>query len=265
MNESLSLFFCAESAYTRLLRTIVEINCMNYSYLGRMWKLIIAVLLCMVWGDISAQSFQLFDASSTLSAGDTIAVDISIEDFDISVPIGITNSSGNAHAVNVTRYEVDVLPNTSSYFCWGSCTGVTPAGTAPVVTPSGSVNIGAGATIPANVNGFVLHYDPNFQAGTSLFRIKFFDVNNPSDSASMFISIRSMDYTGLESAESMSPFHPNPVGQTLILETGSAELYDLSGKKVAVLFKGSNDLSKITPGRYVLRTDIGACQLHRID
>lgn len=213
----------------------------------------------------AAQSFQLFDATGTIAAGDTIAVQISYEDYDISVPIGITNTSGSAHAVNVTRYEVDVLANTSSYFCWGSCTGVTPAGTAPIVTPSGSVNMGAGASIPANGNGFLLHYDPNFQLGTSLFRIKFFDVNNPSDSASMYISIQSMDYAGLEDLQAEMIFYPNPVGETLILKTDRAELCDLSGKTVLQLAQGNNDLSKIPAGHYLLRTANRVFPLHRID
>jgi hypothetical protein len=199
-----------------------------------------------------AQSFQLFDASGTLNAGDTIQLDISYEDYDISVPIGITNTASTNKAVNVTRYEVDVLPNTSSYFCWGSCTGVTPAGSAPVVTPSGSVNMGVGSTLSANDNGFVFHYDPNFQIGTSLFRIRFFDVANPSDSADMYISIRSMQLNALTANYLETVAYPNPVSETLFLEKEGL-LFNNLGQCVQQLTIGSNDLSSLPEGCYFLK------------
>lgn len=213
----------------------------------------------------TAQSLQLFDASGTLSTGDTISLDISVEDFDITVPIGITNVSGSAHAVNVTRYEVDVLPNTSSYFCWGSCTGVTPSGTAPVVTPAGSVNMAAGATMSANGNGFLFHYDPNFQVGTSLFRIKFFDVNNPADSADMYISIRSMDYTGIPTADLANLAYPNPVQGALYVPNEGAVLCDLKGERLRELHQGLNDLSDLPAGSYLLVSQGRSSRLIKVD
>lgn len=214
------------------------------------------IIVCLfLMHSLQAQSIELFDNTNQLSAGDTIRLDVSIEEYDITVPIGITNVSGSSHPINVTRYEVDVLPNTSSFFCWGSCTGVNMSGFVPIFTPSGSVNVGAGVTIPADESGFLFHYDPNFQAGTSLFRFKFFDVNNPSDSAEMYISIRSMDFTELNDESLESTFYPNPVNDVLTLTVDSAELYDLSGRLVARLYKGANNLSMLLEGNYLLRVE----------
>ena len=234
----------------------------------RMINRIICILFIVnLFPTAHGQSFFLFDESGTLSAGDTISIDISYEDYDISVPIGITNTSGYTHAVNVTRYEVDVLANTSSYFCWGSCTGVTPAGAAPVVTPSGSVNIGAGVTLPANDNGFVFHYDPNFQIGTSLFKINFFDVSNPADSAFMYISIRSMDIAGIKELREDLQGYPNPASTELLVHVdhgyegsaGEISLLDLNGSVLESqqYLEGDAiyvfDVSRLDKGVYLIR------------
>lgn len=227
-------------------------------------KIGIFFLVCTLSAITRAQSFELFDASGLLSAGDTISLDISYEDFDISVPIGITNVSGSNHAVNVTRYEVDVVPNTSSYFCWGSCTGVTQAGTAPVVTPSGSVNMASGTTLPANDNGFGFHYDPNFQIGTSLFRIKFFDVNNPVDSADMYISIRSMDFNALDEFSYTRLVYPNPAHTTLFLEEDEGLLINLFGEEVLRLSTGQNYIGHLPEGSYFLKTERGIMKLLKL-
>lgn len=252
MQSSLCRYFdtankkCIETEGAEILRKNVSCH-MNQ-------RLFIVFVFVSLMQSLPAQSIELFDASNQLTAGDTIRLDVSIEDYDIKVPIGITNVSGSSHPINVTRYEVDVVPNTSSFFCWGSCTGVNAAGFVPIFTPSGSVNVGAGVTIPADENGFLFHYDPNFQAGTSLFRFKFFDVNTPSDSAEMYVSIRSMDFTGLKDENLNQTFYPNPVNQLLTLTIDAAELYDLSGRMVVILQKGTNDLSKLGEGNYLLRS-----------
>lgn len=204
-----------------------------------------------------SQSLYLFDGNNQLEAGDTISVEIGLEEYDIEIPVGITNVSGSGIQVNVTRYEEDVLPSTGSYFCWGSCTGVTVSGDFPVYTPSGSVWIGAGATMAADGSGFVLHYDPNFQAGTSVFRLKFFDISNPADSSHMYVSIHSMDMASLPVNLSAVPAaYPNPVTDVLYTDqyTEPFMLCDRAGKVVALPEGKELDVSGIPPGIYFLHS-----------
>ncbi len=184
------------------------------------------------------QSLTIVDSLGNDLTNDTIFVQISIEDYDIQVPVGVQNTSGNNIDVNVTRIEEDVLPNTSSYFCWGTCTGVLTSGQVVSLTPSGSVAINGGQTVPGNGNGFAFHYDPNYQAGTSLFRFIFFDIANPQDTAAVYISITSIDDVGV--AETMTEdviVYPNPTNGVLHINSAKTDIesivvFNLAGQLV---------------------------------
>ena len=176
-------------------------------------SVLIALISCVT--STQAQSLSIIDSMGNILTDDTIFVQISVNDYDIQVPAGVENTSGNALDVNVTRIEEDVLPNTSSFFCWGSCTGVITSGQTPVLTPSGSVAINGGEIVPGNGDGFLFHYDPNYQAGTSLFKMTFFDVNDTLDKASVYISITSVeDNVSIQEHETeLLTVYPNPAQQ----------------------------------------------------
>ncbi|GEM_PF-3824404 len=223
--------------------------------------LVLGILLSI--GCAEAQSLLIQDDQENSINGDTIFVEMDINDLSVEVYAGLKNTGANAIDVNVTRFEENVLSNTSSYFCWGVCTGVTTSGDFPVVTPSGSVNFQSGASVPSNDAGFTLHYDPNFQLGTSLFRIKFFDITNPDDSSHVYISITSKDYVSLSEIEGDDfVIYPNPAKGVLYFSEVRA--YALLNIKGELIRNGKGNkllLTEIRPGVYFLQTKKGSTKV----
>ena len=203
------------------------------------------------------QSLVVIDINETNISEDTIFVEIGNEEFDISVYAGLQNISNSQVQVNVTRTELDVLPSTSSYFCWGSCTGVTTSGDAPVITPSGSVAFAPDHLVSANESGFIFHYDPNNQIGTSLFKIQFFDINNTIDTANVFISITSSDVTSIVEFEQESVLvYPNPCKDVIYLKESQAyTLTNIMGQIISIGNDSKLDLSAIKSGYYFIKTE----------
>lgn len=232
-----------------------------------MLKLFASLFCIYLSSGLYGQSIELTDSSGTLAAGDTIYLEISIEDYGIIVPVDVKNASSSSLDVNVTRYEVDVISHTSSFFCWGSCTGVTVAGDAPVITPGGHVSIGAGQTIEGGGNGFALHYDPNFQSGTSLFKAKFFDINNVGDSSEIYISITSVDYAGIQmnSYDKMTVYPTVTSGKLQIDgELEKLSLIDHLGRYVSELKIGPNDITNVPAGIYFVKSTNGMTRVMKL-
>lgn len=225
------------------------------------FSILLVLLTC--FGVAQAQSLVIVDSMGNVLTNDTIFITVSVNDYDIQVPAGVENTSGNAIDVNLTRIEEDVMPNTSSFFCWGTCTGVIVSGQITALTPSGSVNVNAGEVVPGNGDGFLFHYDPNFQAGTSLFKFDFFDVNDTTDYASVYISITSAeDAVSIEERNNeLLSVYPNPtegIVNVLIPNETTPSLLrviNLFGQEVSRIANPSNtvtlDLAE-TPGVYFI-------------
>lgn len=218
-------------------------------------KLIFAITFLFIAGISTAQSYHLTDASNNIVNNDTIFVQISSEDYDVQVPVGVLSNASTTTNVNVTRYEVNVMPNTSSYFCWGTCTGVLTSGQVLELTPSGHVPMTSGMQIPANDQGFLFHYDPNNQAGTSLFKIRFFDIDNTSDYQEVYISITSVEPTAsiAENAKESLGIYPNPTSGLIQFDNTeelSIEVFGSTGQLLLKTKGNSVDLSHLPTGIY---------------
>lgn len=204
-----------------------------------------------------SQNIEVIDQNGNDINDDTIFVEISYDEFDVQVYAGVRNTNNSSVNINVTRTEVDALPFTSSYFCWGSCTGVTPAGDVPVVTPSGSVGFAANAELPANASGFTLYYDPNAQIGTSLYKVQFFDIANINDTANVFISITSKDFAGIADIELKEKYvYPNPCAdyiQTDIL--GEKQILNEQGQVIHNTNYNVLQTDTLPSGKYFLKSE----------
>lgn len=223
-------------------------------------KTIIAITFLLFAGLSIAQSYHLTNATNNVVNNDTIFVQISSEDYDIQVPVGVLSNASTSTNVNVTRYEVNVMPNTSSYFCWGTCTGVLTSGQVTELTPSGYVTMASGLQLPPNDQGFVFHYDPNNQAGTSLFKIRFFDVDNTSDYQEVYISITSVEPTVsiTEKQEESFEIYPNPTSGFIQFDSSeelSIEVFGYTGKLLLKTTGNSVDLSHLPTGIYSVFID----------
>ena len=217
-------------------------------------KLIFA-LLCLVSTNLLSQSFEIQNELGDSINNDTLKFTFSITETNIEIHLGLKNESGNNIESNVTRYEENVLGYTSNYFCWGSCTGVTASGSQPVVTPNGFVNINSGTTIPSS-NGFTLYYDPNYLAGTSLFKIKFFDRNNTIDSSIVYIQITTINDLHIQDKifENTSvKISNNQISVNTDLSNFSSILYDINGKELFITDKKVIKLNQTKNGIYFLK------------
>lgn len=215
------------------------------------------LLFCLCGFFSKAQNLTVIDINDMSITNDTVFLEIGHEEFDIAVYAGLKNTSAAQINVNITRTEVDVLPWTSSYFCWGSCTGVTTSGDAPIITPSGSVSFGANQQLPATDAGFTFHYDPNNQIGTSLFKVQFFDINNTSDSANVFISITSSDVTNIvEIEDKQLDVYPNPCTDQISHSAKSdVSIFSIEGKLILRTDAATINTSLWSRGQYILQSE----------
>ena len=203
------------------------------------------------------QSIALYDSLGNDLLDDTLKMVIDVSQYDIEAGIALTNTSGSTKNINVTRTEVDVLEWTSGYICWGSCTGVVLSGNTPVLTPAGYVPISAGQSLPANSSGFVLHYDPNWNAGTSLWKVKFYDVDNVADSSITYVEITSVEGLSVEENSKESSLSFNPESKELFVGgtvNKNLDVFDLQGRKVlSESLLGRVSLSGLTTGVYIAK------------
>lgn len=122
-----------------------------------------------------------------------------------------TINGGQTLNVNMRRYELEVVPGTSNYFCWGVCYDEVPAGNLPVwnAGQEGVISMAPGTA----VNEFKAYLVPNGNAGNNAFRYVWFNTANGTDSVFVDIVFQ-VSPVGIEealaAAASMEVF-PNPV------------------------------------------------------
>lgn len=178
-------------------------------------------------------SLQIFNGSTDIT-NTTINLSKDTSNFEIVFNPTVKNISGNTIDVYSSRKQVSVLSGTSNYFCWGS-TCYSPSANAS----SSGVSMASNATN----NTFIAHYEINLQVGTSTVRYKFYDFNNPNDSAVVTVNYTST--VGIDDAEIaknyLSQAYPNPAknfvsfninNSVLIGDDATFIVYDILGKKV---------------------------------
>src|SRR5262245_54346566 len=134
--------------------------------------------------------------------------------------------------VNVKRYELNVVTGTQNYFCWHVCYLPQDAGTMPVWVAADPHELLAGVPF----EGFAAHHVANGILGVMGYRYVWYDVNTPSDSAS--VEIWFDNTTGLQEVAG-APFFllsPNPADEVMNVQlrpiAGSADalvVYDALG------------------------------------
>ncbi|MCF8368890.1 MAG: T9SS type A sorting domain-containing protein [Bacteroidales bacterium] len=205
---------------------------------------------------IQAQSLVLSHEGNTLEPNAEVYVQGSALEFEIIVEVDITNTSGNNIDVLVQRYENEMVPGTSSAFCWGLCF---PSNVS--LSPY-SITIEAGTTNETDFSG---HYYPAVITGTSTISYVFFDENNPNDSVMVTVHYNGM-ITGIgENAKLQSNAFPNPVNDLLNIEIENEvfngeytfALIDLTGSVVKTIVTNKSTLiintAELAEGMYFYR------------
>lgn len=115
--------------------------------------------------------------------------------------IGVINNGTTTLSVICKKVEISLIPNTVNTFCWDNCYP-------PTTYVSGPLDISRGETNTA----FAGEYQPQTNAGQSVIRYVFYDMNNTNDSVS-FRALYNAYPLGIENHDvlaSISAAYPNP-------------------------------------------------------
>lgn len=207
-------------------------------------------------------------------AGDTlfylIDVDSSLtQEINVSNTFSVLNYSTDPINVGVSREELVVVSGSDESLCWAdSCSARTAAGTNQVINFGKSVLIASNDSAKG-ADVFKAKIYPNNSTGTALYRYDFFDINNPSNSSSIFIKFDLEYITGLDEKELATAdfsMYPNPTSDKLFFsfsnevqtQNDQIVIRDIIGNTVietnAVLLgnDSSIDISSLTPGIYLV-------------
>ena len=169
-----------------------------------MKKLLFSALLAVGFMlGVVAQSFELYHEGELLPEGGIVTIAGEPTAAEIIVEVSVKNISSSAKNVKCRKIEVELIPNTFNYFCWGLCYG------GNVYVSPYFLNIGAGQTN----DEFSGHYQAAGNAGITRMCYSFFDDANPSDSTyfytDFFASLVGVE-DNTKNEVSFSDPYPNP-------------------------------------------------------
>jgi hypothetical protein len=168
-----------------------------------MKKFLLLFIVSIFSSGLFAQSLSLSNENGPISPGGTVMVVGDPMDEVISAQLDVTNNSSQSIDVKVFRRIVNVLPNTSNYFCWGVC--FEP----PIDTSLTQLAIAPGETS----SQFFGDLRPMEQIGSSYITYVFYDAENMADSVSVTVHYKASP-EGIEdeliSRINFSNPYPNP-------------------------------------------------------
>ncbi len=172
-----------------------------------MRKKLLSVFLVSMSCALSAQSIQLRDTSNNVLNNDTITFthyldnNIFQSDFKHEEFIAVRNNSAtDSMNIDLTRTEIEIIPGSGDYYCWGTqCLLERQAGNTPVWVANDPVKTGpmsdAGGLAP-----LAIYLSPNTFHGTALLKYTFTDLDNPRvNEASLYVRWVIIDTTAYSS------------------------------------------------------------------
>lgn len=195
-----------------------------------------------------AQNIELKNSSGASMIGDTLvfwhALDTSQFELDYYHKdiVTVVNGSTDTMMVDLIRSEINIIPNTGDYYCWGTqCFGEVNAGSKPVWVANDPVKTAPGDT--AGGIGFSVYFaHKNSEVGEAKYQYEFYDQNNANYRASFYIRysisyLTSIDEKALN--KSFSVF-PNPAQDAVQIKFDAnlassnmqVRMYNLIGEEV---------------------------------
>lgn len=176
----------------------------------QMKKLFSLFLVISLIVPASAQLATLIDAHGNVVNSGLIIHHGDNETPSQDVPVDVVLLGENDRTLNVRRYEIDVVPGTQNYFCWGVCYAPVEAGEMPFWQ---SENDHAIAMEPGVVaSNFHAYHSPMGVLGNNVYRYVWFDRNSETDSVWVDIEFR-VTPVGIREHEAITALNvfPNPV------------------------------------------------------
>jgi hypothetical protein len=214
------------------------------------------VLLGMVFTS-GAQSLEMIYEGEVFPHGGTITIDGDPYEDELIVHMVVKNIGAEAADIYCRKIELDIVENTSNYFCWNACF-------APFVFLSPiSIPLQPGE----ETDEFSGHYQPFINAGITQMCYSFFDINNPNDSTYFYVNYFASSVGVNETAATnqiVSNAYPNPaISQVAFdynipadVKTASINIHNLLGVKVREMNLAGNygkvslDISDLKEGIY---------------
>jgi hypothetical protein len=177
-------------------------------------RVLFTLALLITGSFLFAQSLELSYEGETLEPNATITKSGPVDN-EIIADVEVTNIGTQTMDVLCQRYELDMVPNTSSAICWGGlCYG-----------PSTSLSPLAYTIDPGSAEMFNGHYQPANNTGVSTIAFTFFDQNNPNDSVMVTIMFDGLT-TGINDpvASQEISIYPNPADEHVNVEVQNNNL-----------------------------------------
>lgn len=194
--------------------------------------LFLAILITAGLG-VFAQNISLSDGAHAVANGDTITVAGDLTS-TLFCHINVTNNSAATMNIKCLRTNIDVIPGSTNQLCWGGqCWAVSVD-----LSPDPEI-INAGATS----TGFSGDYKANGNAGISIIRYRFFDMNNTSDSIMFHGKFDATLGLNEKNPITVTDIYPNPADNaaffnyTMSSDINNAEIrvIDILGNKVQII------------------------------
>ncbi|MEQ8908290.1 MAG: T9SS type A sorting domain-containing protein [Vicingaceae bacterium] len=188
--------------------------------------------------------------------------------------IDILNKSGNSMTMGLIRHEIQAVPNTYDYLCWGNqCFGEVQAGTQPFWDVNDSVAVNNNDTASGLLGGLVIYHRPNTNAGVSIYEYELYNRANRNMSSSVFVKLQTSFTTSLEDETKDNlafTIYPNPVENQVnvsfekgaTLANAQLVIHDIVGKRVkaqsvqAATINQSISVSELESGLYFVSLQI---------
>lgn len=220
-------------------------------------KLLFTLALALIAGIATSQSLVLSHEGETLEPNAELTVEGSATAVEIIVELEVTNNGSSTIDVLCERFELDLVPGSSSALCWGGLCYPPWTNVSAYHT-----TIGPGVTIENDFSG---HYYPDGNAGVSTIAFTFFDMNNVNDSVMVTILFDGLTTGVNENRFDALEVYPNPADDYINLDLNvsdaggevSFELIDVTGTVVRQAVSSSSKVrvstSDLADGIYVYR------------
>lgn len=182
-------------------------------------------------GSLFSQSYTVYDTIGIVS--DTVYVYGDPSSSELFVELNVMNNTNIGSNIKVSRNEISLPENTSSYFKWVQTYGV------ETDVSEESFYVPAGGSSPTGM--FIGYYEPNEVIGVSVIEYTFFNMDNQNDSVSVLVKFNTTtDNINENLMADISNIYPNPAVNYVCMdynltgevENASVEIINLLGSVV---------------------------------
>lgn len=170
---------------------------------------LVSVLITSVLLAQSTDLVTVLDHDSNLVNGSTVIVygNATTPLMDLGLSTELNGSV--AKTVNVRRHELNVVPGSKNYFCWGLCYLPRLSGSTPTWVSGDPIAL----TPQTAVSNFKAYFRPEGTADYACFQYVWYDEGNPNDSVWVNICFDTQTFTGVQEVadEPSLIAYPNPV------------------------------------------------------